>query len=314
SAENRVAALAEAELIPAYFASMPERLKAIAPIEEDRTDNVDEAAFFVAGGTDLYVQRGEEIPRGKVKLLNRHPEMKGIRLKNDRFYVGALTTFEEFGGDPDIQALIPRIDHYLFLIASLQLRNRATLSGNIINASPIGDMTALLLALNTELVFYEGDTRRAVAMKEFFLGYKVMDKKPNEIMTELSFPAGNANTRIHFEKVSKRKCLDIATVNSAIRIEADDDGLIEDVTITLGGVAAVPLWLRETATFLKGRTISTETVNQALVMVQNEITPISDVRGSAQYKRLLARQFVLAHFLELYPERVSLADFAPMAG
>jgi xanthine dehydrogenase small subunit len=313
NAEDRVAALADAGLIPAYFKQMSERLATIAPIEEAQSDRIEESEFFVAGGTDLYVQRGEEIPRTTVKILNRHPEMKGIRVKDGRFYVGALTTFEEFGRDEHVRALIPRIDDYLFLIASLQLRNRATLSGNIINASPIGDMTSLMLALNTDLVFFEGDTERTVPMKQFFLGYKTMDKRPNEIMTELIFPTGTANTRVHFEKISKRKCLDIATVNSSIRIDATDTGLIEDVTITLGGVAAVPLWLEKTAAFLTGKAITTETIAEALEMVQTEISPISDVRGSADYKRLLARQLVLAHFIELYPDRIALEDFVSRA-
>lgn len=313
TSDDRVDALAGAGLIPAYFKDMPARIEAIVPIEEETSDKIEEAAFFVAGGTDLYVQRGEEIPRGTVKILNRHPEMKGIRRENCHFHVGALTTFEEFGRDEGIVALIPKIQDYLFLIASLQLRNRATLSGNIINASPIGDMTALLLALNTDLVFVEGDETRVVAMKDFFLGYKTMDKRPNEIMTELVFPVGNDNTRVHWEKVSKRKCLDIATVNSAIRIDATPEGLISDVTITLGGVAAVPLWLKDTAAYLRGKTIETGTIAEALRIVQNEISPISDVRGSAHYKRLLARQLVLAHFIELYPDRIALENFVSLA-
>ena len=313
-ADDRIQALADAGLLPAYFTEMADRLAAIEPIEEERHDNAVDAEFFVAGGTDLYVQRGEELPRTNVKILNRHPEMKGITRDEDAgiFRVGALMTFEEFGQHPEIQAIMPRMDHYLFLIASLPLRIRATLAGNIINASPIGDMTNLLLALDTTLVFHDGADERKVEMKNFFKGYKVFDKKPNEIMTELLIPIPEEGTKIHWEKVSKRKCLDISTVCSGAKLRINDDGVIEEASLTVGGVAAVPLWLKETAQFLVGKTLDADTVRAGLAVAHTEMSPISDVRGSADYKRLLAHQLLSAHFTELYPDRVSFD--ALMAG
>src|SRR5690554_5934780 len=307
-ASDRIAALAEAGMIPAYFAGMAEKLAAIEPvIVEMRTDGVP-VEFFVAGGTDLYVQKGEHVAASRIQILNHHPEMKGIRLEGEMFHVGALTTFEEFGADARIAAMIPRIQDYLKLIASLHLRNRATLSGNIINASPIGDMTNLMLALDTDLVFAEGNSLRSVPMKQFFKGYKVFDKRPGELMTELVFPKGCERTKVHFEKASKRKHLDIATVCSAIKIRTNTDGVIEAVNLTLGGVAATPLWLKDTTDYLVGQLVSPKTLRHALEIVQDEISPISDVRGSADYKRLLARQFVIAHFVELFPDRMPVEE------
>ncbi len=307
TADDRVAALCDAGLLPTYFTSIADHLATIAPLDEEPMDRLEEADFFVAGGTDLYVQKGEHLPRTTVKILNRHPEMKGIdRLDDDGiFRVGALTTFEEFGHHPDIQAIIPRIQDYLFLIASLPLRIRATLSGNIINASPIGDMTALLLAMDSTLVFDNGDRRRPVPMKRFFKGYKIFDKEPDELMTEIHFPIPEPGTKIHFEKVSKRKCLDIATVNSAASLRADEQGVLRHVSLTLGGVAAIPLYLKETSEFLLGQPLTTDVVLDALRIAQGEISPISDVRGSADYKRLLAHQLLCAHFTEHFSHRVS---------
>lgn len=307
-APDRIVALAEAGMIPAYFAGMSEKLAAIEPLPVEEKAEAAPAAFHVAGGTDLYVQKGEAVAASPVQILNHHPEMKGIRLEGNTFRVGALTTFEEFGADERIVAMIPRIQDYLRLIASLHLRNRATLSGNIINASPIGDMTNLMLALDTDLVFAEEGSVRVVPMKEFFKGYKVFDKRPGELMTELVFPKACERTKIHFEKASKRKHLDIATVNSAIKIRTNTDGVIEAVNLTLGGVAATPLWLRETAEYLVGQLVSPKTLRHALQIVQDEISPISDVRGSADYKRLLARQFVIAHFVELFPDRMPVEE------
>ena len=314
SADDRISALCGAGLLPAYFTEIPEKLAQIAPLDEERHDYADIAEYFVAGGTDLYVQEGEDIPRTNVKILNRHPEMRGIERDDEAgvFRVGALTSFEAFGQHPEIQAIMPRMDHYLYLIASLQLRVRATLSGNIINASPIGDMTNLLLALDTTLIFHNGSRERAVAMKEFFEGYKTYDKDPDEIMIELLIPIPHDDTRIHFEKVSKREALDIATVNSAAKLRVDDDGLIREASLTVGGVAAVPLWLEATGQFLCGRPLDAKTVRDGLAIAHTEMSPISDVRGSAAYKRLLAHQLLSAHFTELYGDRVSFD--ALMAG
>lgn len=310
TANDRIQALAQAGLLPAYFTEIPARLAEIAPLDETPHENTADAQFFVAGGTDLYVQRGPEIPDANVKILNRHPEMKGIERDDEKgiFRIGALTTFEEFGQHPDILAIIPRMQDYLYLIASLQLRVRATLAGNIINASPIGDMTSLLLALDTTLVFHNGKTRREVPLKRFYTGYKTYDKAPDEIMTELLIPIPEPGTKIHFEKVSKRKCLDIATVNSSAKIRVNDDGVVEEASLALGGVAATPLWLEKTGQFLVGKTLDSALLQQALKIAHSEMAPISDVRGSAEYKRLLAHQLLTAHFVEFYADRVSLHD------
>ncbi len=312
SADDRVQALVDAQMLPAYFAQMPQRLREIDEPEIEYDGDVTDV--FVAGGTDIYVQQGEKIPGSSVKMLNHLPQilgqMRGIRRQSGEFRVGALTTFEEFRADAGIQEMIPRIDDFMFLIASLQIRNRATLGGNIVNASPIGDMTNMLLAMGTTLVLSDGQDEREVPMEDFFLAYKVLDRRPEELITEIVFPEGNDNTRINFEKLSKRKALDIATVCSGFRCEADDNGVIDHIGISMGGVAATPLYLEETCDFLVGQTIERETVLQAGRIAMSEASPISDVRGSADYKRLLVRQFVIAHFAECYPKRVRFAEMA----
>jgi xanthine dehydrogenase small subunit len=308
-ADDRLAALADAEMLPAYFTQMADRL---AEIERPQlAHDGDVTDFLVAGGTDIYVQQGEEIPGAGVQMLNHFPQMRGITLEDGRFRVGALTTFEAFNLDERVREFIPRIDEFMFLIASLHIRNRATLGGNIVNASPIGDMTNLLLALDSELVLSDGDSERTVPMREFFLDYKVLDRRPEELVTEIVFDAGQGEqTKVNFEKLSKRKALDIATVCSGFRCRADDDGVIERVGMSMGGVAATPLYMEATCAFLEGRSIDKETVARAAAIAMDEASPISDVRGSADYKRLLVRQFVIAHFVECYPERVRFADLA----
>lgn len=308
SADDRIQALVDAEMLPAYFAEMSERLAAIDEPEAEHSGDI--ADFFVAGGTDIYVQQGESIPGSEVKILNHLPQMRSIRLEDAEIRVGALTTFEEFGADPHVRELIPRIDDFLFLIASLHIRNRATLGGNIVNASPIGDMTNMLLSLGSTLVLSDGESEREVPMEEFFIDYKVLDRRPEELVTEIVFPAGDDQTAVNFEKLSKRKALDIASVCSGFRCRADQSGVIEEVGISMGGVAPIPLYLEETCEFLTGQTIDAATIHRAAKIAMGEASPIDDVRGSADYKRLLVRQFVIAHFTECYPKRVRFTEFA----
>ncbi|MFQ5706929.1 MAG: FAD binding domain-containing protein [bacterium] len=301
-----IEALIEHQWLPDYFRKIPACLRKIAGPGAANGKTMPD--FFIAGGTDLYVQKGELLPESRVQVLNLLPEMKGVAAKNGGLRVGALTTFEEFAEHPAVVQIIPNIQEYMHLIASWQIRNRATLGGNIINASPIGDLTILLLALESQLVLQEGKERRTVPLTAFYRGYKQLEKRPEEILTEILIPKPQPNIRIHFEKVSKRKCLDIASVNSAIRVRCEAE-IIREVGLAVGGVAPVPLFLKRTCQFLLGKPVSKTTIQAAFAVAQREIAPINDIRGSAAYKRLLTRQLLIGHFARLFPELVKVREF-----
>lgn len=300
--KHRLKALIDLDFLPSYLLKIPGEMKKIEPKER-----VDSPELFIAGGTDLYVQQGEKIPSLKVEILNRIPGMRGYRVENGNLVLGALTTFEEFGAIPQIRKLIPNIDSFLQLIASLQLRNRATLGGNIVNASPIGDMTQILLALGSTLTFEKNGQTRQLPLEDFFLGYKKMDLQPGELVKEITFSL-DADTVFNFEKVSKRKELDIASVCSGARFKVDEKGYISEAAVSLGGVFATPLMLKKTNSFLVGKPINVETVLQSADVMQSQISPISDVRGSANYKRLLARQLYFGHFTSLFPDKIQFRE------
>ncbi len=317
---NRVPALTAAGALPEYFTSIPDRLRALHASTSGPTVPAPQPAagaaasahspareLRIAGGTDLYVQQGETIPERRVDVLGQHPGLKGIRRAGGKFRLGALTTFEEFGTHPAVVAALPAIASFNHLIASWQIRNRATLAGNIVNASPIGDFTILLLALDTRIVLAAGDRQRSVPLKEFYRGYKQMDLHASELLTEVVFADPTAAC-VNFEKVSKRTCLDIATVNSACSIRCTGD-TIGEAHFSLGGVAPIPLYLHQTSRALPGRALDLETAWEAVRISQEEIAPISDVRGSAEYKRLLARQLLIAHFVTLFPDRFTAEAF-----
>ncbi len=129
----------------------------------------------------------------------------------------------------------------------------------------------------------------------------MLDKHPEEFIEKISFKISDLPFQFNFEKVCKRTHLDIASVNSAFYIEKNGD-LIVNAGIAAGGVAAVPAFLPLSSKFLVGKKLSIETLNNLMPIVQQEIAPISDVRGTADYKRLLLNQLIKAHFITLVPE------------
>jgi len=310
---ERISALVEAGALPLYFVEIPERLRALRAQLQQRGNGADTpmpdwsvvaSRLILAGGTDLYVQRGADIPDEPVALINNGERPAPARLEGNQVRVDARMTFEAFADDPLIKKLIPEIGAYNLLIASWPMRTRSSLGGNICNASPIADMTCLLLALEAGLTLLSPDgRRRELPLKEFYLGYKKLNKTQEEVVEAVTFPSFARNTYTNWEKVSKRAWLDIATVNSACKVVVEDGTIIE-AHLTLGGVAATPLYLCRASALLAGRPLSEDTALGAADIAMEEFSPIDDVRGSARYKRLLARQLLLVHFTKLFPETV----------
>ena len=295
-------------ILPEYFRDISDRLRhlpqSLAESNKDRAS----PEFTIAGGTELYVQQGDILAESAIRFLNQFPQMKGITTEGNSIHIRALTTFADFGNHPDIIKLIPHIQTYIQRIASHTIRQRATVGGNIITASPIGDICVILLALNAHLVLQLGNNIRKVPLRKFFQGYKKTAKKPSEILTEIIIPLPASTTKFNFEKVSKRQYLDCAAVNSAIALSCNDDA-IDEIEISMGGVAPIPLFLKQTSNYFIGKQITQKAISDALPILQGEISPISDIHGSAIYKRLLARQLLIAHFIKLFPEFISLKDF-----
>jgi xanthine dehydrogenase small subunit len=287
--------------LPAYFLIIPERLAGIT----DHATHPAEGDFRIAGGTDLMVQRAEDLAEAGIITLHDLEELKGITAKDGKCTIGAAVTITEAFTSEVLKKCIPDLPAYARMIASEQIRNMATLGGNIVNASPIGDMSVILLALNADLNINGGKKMRTVALRDFFLAYKKTDLEKNEYISTITFDYSTEPALFSFEKVSRRTHLDIASVNSAILVRMNGP-VIEECHLAAGGVSPVPLYLKKTCNFLSGKEVSSEIVMKAGEVMQEEITPISDVRGSAEYKRLLLRQLLFAHFLKLFPERVDI--------
>ena len=141
-------------------------------------------------------------------------------------------------------------------------------------------------------------------MRNLYKGYKELDKIPGEVVNKIWFELPGKNSYFNFEKVSKRTNLDIASVNSAIHITMNGN-VIGNAGMSAGGVAPIPLYLTKTSEFLRGKMITGELVGETIEKALEEISPISDARGSKEYKRLLLGQLIKAHFISLFPSLVS---------
>ena len=298
---SRLVQLIKNGLLPEYFLSVSERLNKIKT--ESALSQLEDQDIYVAGGTDLFVQKPDEIFDKKVNfLINKN--LAYIKQENNKCIIGGGTTFEELKNSELLKNYFPSIKKHFDLIASLPIRNAATVGGNIINASPIGDVTIWLLALNSSIVLSDGKNKRKILLKDLYLDYKKLDKSGSEFLEQIEFNLPADNSFFNFEKVSKRTYLDIATVNSAIYLKMDKNNIIRNAHLSAGGVAPIPLYLDKTSKYLIGKEISYQIIDGAIKIIQSEISPISDIRGSAEYKRVLLKQLFKSHFVELFPNLI----------
>jgi xanthine dehydrogenase small subunit len=285
--------------LPQHFAGIEEKLRGIQV-----ADSTTGAIVFVGGGTDLVVQKPHFVKESNVRLLANDPALRIISEENEKVHIGASVTVTQLLESKIINRHFPEFAGYIKLVSSTPIRNMATVAGNLVNASPIGDLTIFFLALDAQVTLQQGgDTQRTILLKNFYKGYKQLEKAADEWIVSVSFVPPAADTFFHFEKVSKRTWLDIASVNCACQLRMNSDQTIEFVHLSAGGVGPMPKYLADTSAFLTGKSLSTDIIEQALDHMDREISPISDARGTAVYKRLLLRQLFAAHLqhFELAP-------------
>ena len=249
------------------------------------------------------VKKSQLIRESKLNLYPTYSGNKSIRITEGECIIGAAATISEIRNSKALAQLIPDIVGYMDLVASEQIRNMGTIAGNIVNASPIGDLSVMLLALKASLNLRGREHVRSVRLRSFFLDYKKTDLREDEFIESVSFPTGNDPFLFNFEKVSKRTHLDIATVNSAIYVESSGARIIR-CRISAGGVAPVPLFLSGISEFVRGKDVNLELITTMFGMADMELSPISDIRGTKEYKRLLLKQMIATHFLKLFPDHL----------
>jgi xanthine dehydrogenase small subunit len=293
------------KILPEYFSGIKNRLKSLVN-SGHLTKDSRLLTHPVGGGTDLYVQKHDEMTDADINFVFDDPELNRIYKearpddpvgRGNKCIIGPSATVSDLLNSDIIKEVFTEFHRYAKLISSTPIRNMATIGGNFINASPIGDFTIFFLALDAQLVLSDGKTKRDLSLRKLYKGYKTLDKKPEEIISKIGFEIPGNNSFFNFEKVSKRTHLDIASVNSAISVTMNGS-VIEKAGISAGGVGPVPMYLQKTSNFLIGKKLNEQTINEAIEIMKTEISPISDARGTKEYKTFLLGQLIKAHFME----------------
>jgi CO/xanthine dehydrogenase FAD-binding subunit len=254
-------------------------------------------ATIVAGGTDLTPQTEAGVRQFAATLINiqRIEEMRGISLANGRYRIGGLTTVTEILESEilaaDVPVLVEAADHF----ASPQIRNASTLAGNLCNASPAGDMCIPLLLLDAELelVSWANDSvsLRTVALSDFFTGPGKTVLRADELLTAIEFAQPADGFTATFQKSGPRPALEISTVSMGVAGTLDE-GVMTGVRVAIGAVAPVPLRATATEAVLERQSLSKDIIEKAAETVQQEVTPIDDVRASAWYRKHLTGVYI----------------------
>lgn len=249
---------------------------------------------YINGGSDVVVGIKKRGQHYRFLLdLSRIPSMQNVTLDNAYLCVGASVSLAEL--IDSTKSAFPAFSSTISQMCSEQIRTSATLSGNIVNASPVADTVPLLMALDAQLHLADETGLRIIPIREFYQGYKIIDKKFSEWVQSITIPFGTYNF-IHVEKVSKRKEVDISAVNSAVALQIEN-GVITKAHLACGGVGATTLYMSKTSRYLEGRDISEDTFIKACDIIKEEASPIGDVRGSAEYRSAILKNLLMKHYL-----------------
>lgn len=301
--DNAMPWLVANEFVPDYFLGIEQKLKSI----QVEGYNVN-GTIPIGGGTDLYVQKHDDLHEYDLDYLFDRSSLNGISFVGNTCILKSAATVTDLMQNERLLETIPNWYKHLKLLSSTPIRNIATIAGNIANGSPIGDFTIILLAMKAKLTLTnKANETRQLMLKDFYTGYKTFDKKPDEIITEIAFELPVNGTQFNFEKVCKRQYLDIASVNSAITVSTNGN-MITEAHASMGGVGPIPKYLARTSEFLANKELTVPVIKEAEQILQSELSPISDARGTEAYKRLLGRQLFFGHFIELFPETIKMED------
>ncbi len=245
-----------------------------------------EGAVIVQGGTDVGVWCNKrDFTPPAVLSLRQIPELDRLELVDGHLEVGGSVTLHAL--ESFIRTLVPSFSGILRLFGSPQIRHAGTLAGNIANASPIADTLPFLYVMEASVVITGLEGSRVLDIRSLFKGYKDLDMAPGELITRISIPLPADDDTLRLYKVSKRKDLDISTFTAALRMRRSGDR-IESIRIAYGGVGPVVLRLPRTEEWLTARPITEATFARAGELARQEISPISDVRGSRDFRLTLA--------------------------
>lgn len=253
-----------------------------------------QAARVAAGTTDLMleIERGQRTDVKVIIDITRVPGLDEIRLDEDNWiHLGALVCHNQAAGSALLREHGYALARACWQVGSPQIRNRGTVVGNLVTASPANDTITPLMALGTRIHLQSLRGIRKLTLEEFYRGVRQTALAEDEIVTGIAFPAQSANGRSGFYKLTLRRAQAISVVNAAVRIELQGD-VVADASITLGAVAPTIIHVEEAEAFLRGKALNDAVIDEAGRMAKAAARPIDDVRGSANYRRAMSAVIV----------------------
>jgi CO/xanthine dehydrogenase FAD-binding subunit len=248
-------------------------------------------ALPLAGGTDLLVKMKQRaVAPAHVVNLKGIPGLTGIEEEPDGIRIGALTRLRDLEHSARVAERLPLLRETVKAMASVQIRNMATIGGNVCNASPAADAAVTLITLGAEAKIAGSEGVRSITLRDFFKGPGATDLLGGEFLTSLLVPRQREGAGWAFLKLG-RTSLDLATVNVATILQLDG-GMVKECSITLGAVASTPLRITSAEELLVGRRATSEALRKAAGICCSAIVPISDVRASAEYRLSVTRALV----------------------
>lgn len=249
--------------------------------------------YLLAGGTDLLIGMKTNAVKPKCLIdLKGIPSIDCIEYDNG-FKIGALTTVRDVEVSPLIREKIPALSEAAGTLGSIQIRNRATIGGNLCHGSPAADMAAILLAMNCELQIATGNGTKTIGLDLFFTGPNSTVLNRNEVLSQIIIPKEIEQFKGIYLKHGPRKAMDIGIVNIAILLDADvSGGFCNQIMIALGAVAPRPIRAKKAEALLNANRLTSELIQEAAKVASDEATPISDFRASAGYRKDLVKNLV----------------------
>jgi len=249
----------------------------------------------IAGGTDLLVQYYDRLyeVNGWLDLRNIK-ELKEIKIYKDKMEIRAMVTHAQLEKSEDIRKYFPILSQAAADIGSPQIRNQGTIGGNIVNASPAGDLLPPLMAYEAQFRLLSIQGEEIVSVEEFFIGPKETILKPGQLLVQITLPIPEENTYSSWSKIGKRKALVISTITLALVVKmAEDNKTIEDVRTCLGSVAPTPIEIKEIRKKMLGKTFNQLDFNELSQIVEDKISPIDDIRGTREYRKGVAKEIMI---------------------
>ncbi|WP_439588200.1 FAD binding domain-containing protein [Hydrogenophaga sp.] len=262
-------------------------------------------ACLFAGGTDLLVQMKEHIHQpDRVINIKKIPGMDDFRFdENQGLTLGALVTTRAVETSPLAQKHYASLARAATDFASIQVRNRATVVGNVCRASPSADTLPPLIADGARLLIYGADGQRELPLENFITGPGKTTLKPDEIVTHIVIPPPPPRTGKVYIKHGRRAQMELATVGAAVTLTIDGN-TCKDIAIVLAAVAPMPLRAKAAEALLRGKPLNAQTIAEAAEAASGESRPIGDVRGSADYRREMVAVLVRRAIEQAWQEAV----------